>query len=282
MAKLIINVGEEANDGTGDPIRTAMTKSNTNFTELYESVADLEGGGTGYGNVEVSAHLNVSTAEDDQVLSWDGVDYAWVDAGAGSSYSNADAVAAVVASDLDMAGNKVLFGNVYPGVSDLPDASAYHGMFAHVHATGGAYFAHSGAWVELQNAGGGGLQTRQSPSTTTASLANNASGNIDIVGYKTYALLSIITNKAAWVRIYATTAARAADASRSQSTDPAPDAGVIAEVITAGAETVLVSPGVIGYNMESTPTTSVPCAVTNLSGSTGTVFVSLNLLQLEA
>ena len=89
MAKLIINVGEEANDGTGDPIRTAMTKSNTNFTELYESVADLEGGGTGYGNVEVSAHLNVSTAEDDQVLSWDGIDFAWVDAG-GAAFANAD------------------------------------------------------------------------------------------------------------------------------------------------------------------------------------------------
>ena len=250
MAKLIINVGEEANDGTGDPIRTAMTKSNTNFTELYESVADLEAGGTGYGNVEVSAHLNVSTAEDDQVLSWDGVDFAWVDASSGAAFANADV-------DLHL--------NTGSSTDDQIlswDGSDY-------------------VWIDAAS-GGGGLQTRQSPSTTTASLANNASGNIDIVGYKTYALLSIITNKAAWVRIYATTAARAADASRSQSTDPAPDAGVIAEVITAGAETVLVSPGVIGYNMESTPTTSVPCAVTNLSGSTGTVFVSLNLLQLEA
>jgi hypothetical protein len=249
MAKLTINVGEEANDGTGDPIRTAMTKSNTNFTELYESVADLEAGGTGYGNVEVSAHLNVSTAEDDQVLSWDGVDFAWVDAG-GAAFANAD---------VDL--------HLNTGTAAASQILSW---------TGSDY-----DWIAAPS-GGSGLQTRQSPSTTTASLANNASGNIDIVGYKTYALLSIITNKAAWVRIYATTAARAADASRSQSTDPAPDAGVIAEVITAGAETVLVSPGVIGYNMESTPTTSVPCAVTNLSGSTGTVFVSLNLLQLEA
>lgn len=52
---------------------------------------------------------------------------------------------------LDMSGNKVLFGNVYPTESDLPNASDYHGMFAHVHGTGAAYFAHNGQWVELAN-----------------------------------------------------------------------------------------------------------------------------------
>ena len=35
MAKAIINVGEEANDGSGDPIRTAMTKSNDNYTTIF-------------------------------------------------------------------------------------------------------------------------------------------------------------------------------------------------------------------------------------------------------
>jgi hypothetical protein len=41
MAKQIINIGEEANDGTGDPIRSAMSKSNANFTEVYDSIQDL-------------------------------------------------------------------------------------------------------------------------------------------------------------------------------------------------------------------------------------------------
>ena len=58
----------------------------------------------------------------------------------------------ITGSDLDMAGNKVLFGNVYSNLGDLPDASSYHGMFAHVHSTGKGYFAHGGQWVELQNA----------------------------------------------------------------------------------------------------------------------------------
>ncbi len=35
MAKQIINVGSSANDGTGDPNRTAFQKCNSNFDELY-------------------------------------------------------------------------------------------------------------------------------------------------------------------------------------------------------------------------------------------------------
>ena len=66
-------------------------------------------------------------------------------------YTNANAVSAVVASDLDMGGNKVLFANMYSAIGNLPSASTYHGMFAHVHGTGKAYYAHAGNWVELAN-----------------------------------------------------------------------------------------------------------------------------------
>ena len=37
MAKQTIDVGTTANDGTGDPLRTSMTKVNDNFTELYNT-----------------------------------------------------------------------------------------------------------------------------------------------------------------------------------------------------------------------------------------------------
>ncbi len=37
MAQLILNVGQNANDGTGDTLRDAMIKVNTNFTEIYAS-----------------------------------------------------------------------------------------------------------------------------------------------------------------------------------------------------------------------------------------------------
>ena len=37
MARQNINVGSAANDGNGDPLRTAFTKVNSNFTELYNA-----------------------------------------------------------------------------------------------------------------------------------------------------------------------------------------------------------------------------------------------------
>ena len=40
MAKQTINIGSSANDGTGDPLRTAFTKINENFTELYGGDSD--------------------------------------------------------------------------------------------------------------------------------------------------------------------------------------------------------------------------------------------------
>lgn len=39
MTQQIVNVGGSANDGTGDPLRTAFTKINNNFTELYTTGA---------------------------------------------------------------------------------------------------------------------------------------------------------------------------------------------------------------------------------------------------
>lgn len=38
MAKLEVNIGAAPNDGTGDPIRQAMSKINSNFTEVYDAL----------------------------------------------------------------------------------------------------------------------------------------------------------------------------------------------------------------------------------------------------
>ena len=73
-----------------------------------------------------------------------------------AGYGITDSIA-YTSADIDIGSNdfittgKVLFSNVYSVVGDLPSASTYHGMFAHVHGTGKAYFAHAGSWVELAN-----------------------------------------------------------------------------------------------------------------------------------
>jgi hypothetical protein len=140
------------------------------------------------------------------------------------------------------------------------------------------------AYVDANSGGGGGsgLQSRSTATGTTSSLADAAEADLDITGFKSYALLSITTDRAARVRLYVTSATRTADASRAEGVDPTSDAGLIAEVITTGAETVTISPGAFGFNLEGTPTTTIPCRVTNKSGGTSTVQVDLNILQLEA
>ena len=77
---------------------------------------------------------------DGQALIWDNGNGEW-------KPGNVD----VTSSDLDMGGNKVLFANMYATEGDLPSATTYHGMFAHVHSTGAGYFAHAGSWVKLAN-----------------------------------------------------------------------------------------------------------------------------------
>ena len=130
--------------------------------------------------------------------------------------------------------------------------------------------------------GGSGLQSRGTVTGTTGSLADAAEADLDITGFKAYALLTITTDRAARVRLYVNAATRTADAARAEGVDPTSDAGVIAEVITTGADTVIISPGAYGFNLEGTPTTTIPCRVTNKSGGTSTVQVDLNILQLEA
>lgn len=126
-----------------------------------------------------------------------------------------------------------------------------------------------------------GLSSRASVAGTTASIADGADDDLDITGYKGYMLYKIQTDGAAWVRIYVNAAKRTADAARTEGQDPGPDAGVIAEVITTGAETVIVAPGVIGFNDESPVTNVIPCAVRNKTGSTGTVTVTLTAVEME-
>jgi hypothetical protein len=66
---------------------------------------------------------------------------------AGSNYATLSG--ATFTGDVDLGTNKIKFSNVYSTLGDLPSAASYHGMFAHVHATGKAYFAHAGSWHPL-------------------------------------------------------------------------------------------------------------------------------------
>ena len=48
---------------------------------------------------------------------------------------------------------KLYYSNNFATTGDLPNATTYHGMFAHVHAEAHGYFAHGGAWTQLLDTG---------------------------------------------------------------------------------------------------------------------------------
>jgi len=135
----------------------------------------------------------------------------------------------------------------------------------------------------VANAGGGsGLQARTTGAATSTALANGAAGNLTIVAAKTYVLHKIQTSHAAWVTLYTDSTARTNDAARTETTDPLPGAGVIAEVITSDGATQPITPGTIGWNNEGTPTTNAYVKVVNKSGSSADVVVTLHFVAVEA
>ena len=91
-----------------------------------------------------------------------------------SGYFNNLNVVSTIYSD------KILYSNMYSNEVDLPNATTYHGMFAHVHATGAGYFSHNGSWNKLID------NTTPTIAATTALVAggatNPSTSNLHVTG----------------------------------------------------------------------------------------------------
>jgi hypothetical protein len=59
MTQQVIDVGNVANDGQGDPLRTAFEKTNDNFTELY-NIGGLTGIQNGNSNIAIVADSTIN------------------------------------------------------------------------------------------------------------------------------------------------------------------------------------------------------------------------------
>ena len=127
----------------------------------------------------------------------------------------------------------------------------------------------------------GGLQSRTT-AQVTQSIANQGSADVSITTPSGYALLSIATSHAAWVTLYSDTASRTSDASRAITNDPLPGSGVLAEVITTGNATQLITPGVICFNSGGAGQNTTYAKIVNRSGSTNNIQVTLTYITIEA
>ncbi len=178
-----------------------------------------------------------------------------------------------VGANLSIDGDGVLSANA--GAYTLPTADA---------TTLGGIKVGSGLSIDgngvLTATGGSTVPQIQDLSGTTGSLADDASAELNITGYKAYSLFKITTDAGAWVRVYVDDASRDADTTRSEGQDPSPGSGVIAEVRTSGAESILISPGIMGFNNDNPRTDNIYLAVTNRSGSATTITVTLTALQI--
>jgi len=142
---------------------------------------------------------------------------------------------------------------------------------------------YSASGIATVNASGGSLQSRTIVSGSTTSIANNGIGNTNIAGFKSYALMKVGLSTAGWLRIYTDSASRENDVSRSVGIDPTPGTGVIAEVVTTGISTTqIISPFVMGGNLDDPADTTIYASITNLSGTTQAITANLTILQLEA
>ena len=137
-------------------------------------------------------------------------------------------------------------------------------------------------WVNSTAGSGTNLQARTTAQASTGNILDGASSNIQITAVKTYALLKIQTSHAAWVTLYTNIPSRSADASRNETTDPLPGTGIIAEVITSDGAVQDITPGTIGWNDDTTPSTNLYAKVVNKSGSSANITVTVHFVQIEA
>lgn len=139
----------------------------------------------------------------------------------------------------------------------------------------------SGGIATITASGGSG-GSRVVVSGSTTSIADESIGNIDITGYKSYALMHVGLSTAGWIRLYTDSTSRANDINRGLGNDPTPGSGVIAEVVTTGISTEqIVSPFTMGGNLMDPANTTIYASIKNLSGSTQTITANLTILPLE-
>ena len=117
MAQLSLNVGSNANDGTGDTLRDAMVKVNTNFTELYASPL-LASGVTVSGN-----EIRSNRSNDDLKFSPSGTGTVVIESGTGftidSNINIKDNIIKTTVSNSDLELSASGSGNVVISSADI-------------------------------------------------------------------------------------------------------------------------------------------------------------------
>jgi hypothetical protein len=188
--------------------------------------------------------------------------------------ANANVTGTVLASTANITGN-ITAGNI--SATNIGNVAALNlsGIANTVLYGNGVFAAPTGG------SGGGGTGNRTDLTTTVGPISSGVTVDVDLTGYKGYALYKINTTGSSWIRVYCSNATRTSDSTRNINTDPQPGAGVLAEIIATSSGTTLISPGALCFNNDSPVSNNIPLAVTNTSASPQTLTITLTVLQLE-
>lgn len=121
---------------------------------------------------------------------------------------------------------------------------------------------------------------RKHVSVTVNNLASDASEETSINLSRSFTILKLEVSHKCWVRFYLNGSSRTADELREIDSDPDPGVGLIAEFVSTEAETILATPGVVGYNDESPVTSVCPIRITNLEDSTEDITITVTYLPM--
>tara|TARA_Y100000004_G_scaffold152267_1_gene175357 strand:+ start:216 stop:1394 length:1179 start_codon:yes stop_codon:yes gene_type:complete len=187
MAKEILQLGNAANDGTGDSLRAGGTKINANFSELYDSLGGTAGA--------TGILINTASPSVGEALTWNGSSfvpdlpsnknilesnlnvngYNIVSSNNGNVLIQSDGTGDIVLRNSSNSTDTIIDGAdgffkwraPYATAANLPSATNYEGMFAFVDDVSKSYFANGSAWVQLIDTATGRLQDLSNVQDTT-------------------------------------------------------------------------------------------------------------------
>jgi hypothetical protein len=129
--------------------------------------------------------------------------------------------------------------------------------------------------------GATGSYARQSINFNSNSIGAGVLDVQDIAFSKIANILAITTDYPAWIRIYGTSASRAADFSRLITQDPTYSTGVYLDVLTIGGSVLNLAPIAPYCNTDGTPANTAYVTIVNQDTVTRTVNTTISYLPLE-
>ncbi len=249
---------KELTDGNGNGSGVSLDNAGNVTATATVTANAFVGDGSGLTNLPSGAVSSVNSQTGAVVLNTDNI----AEGSTNQYFTTVRAVNAVTGGNLDMGSynitttGKIYFANVFSTEGDLPSASTYHGMFAHVHATGKAYFAHAGSWHKLLD----------EDSSNTDDLSEGSS-NLYFTDGRVSANSAVTANTAKVTRRPITAGGNTLETSESLTLS----AGSNVTITETGGTVTIASSGGAGSIDLGTSTTTTSATVTNSGGTDATI-----------